>query len=50
MIKCNLSFIKALRIGAMRSFHVISYFSIQVNGKLDAEVQWNKYHNLGQKV
>ena len=40
VIKCNLSFVfKALRRGANRSFHVVPYFSIQVNKKLNVMVQ-----------
>ena len=41
VIKCNLSFVfKALRRGANRSFHVVPYFSIQVNKKLNIMVQF----------
>jgi len=38
--KCNLSFVfKGLKRGAIRTFHVEPYFSIQVNDKLDFGVQ-----------
>ena len=40
MIKNNVSFVfKGLRKIAIRSFYMVPYFSIQVNSKLDVEVQ-----------
>ena len=52
MIKCNFLFVfKELRRGAIKSFHIVSYFFIQFNGKLDVGVQSiNKYHSLGCKM
>ena len=40
VVNCNLSFVfKALRRGAIGFFHVVLYFSIRVNGKLNIKVQ-----------
>ena len=41
MVKFNLSFVffKRLKRWKIRAFQVILYFSIQVNSKLDVEVQ-----------
>ena len=40
VVKCNFFFVfNGLRRGAIGSFHIISYFSIQVNGKLNVGVQ-----------
>ena len=39
MIRCNLFFVfKVLRIRAIRSFHVVPYFSIHVNRKLNVRM------------
>ena len=39
MVKCNFSFvIKGLGRWAIRSFHIVPYFYIKVNGELDVEL------------
>ena len=40
VVKCNFLFVfKELRRGAIKSFHIVSYFFIQFNDKLDVGVQ-----------
>ena len=40
MVKCNFFFVfNGLRRRVIESFHMISYFSIQVNGELNVGVQ-----------
>jgi len=40
MIKYNLYFVfKGLRREAIKYFHIVTYFSTQINGKLDVELQ-----------
>ena len=40
MVKYNLSFVfKGSRREVIRSFHIVPYFSIQINNKLDIKVQ-----------
>jgi len=39
VVKCNFSFVFIeLRRGTIKSFHIVSYFFIQVNDKLDIGV------------
>ena len=39
VVKCNFSFfLKGLRRGVIKSFHMVPYFSIKVNSKLDVGV------------